>query len=162
LVEPSALACQALEQVDALAIENGVELVAPTLGALGNVSVDDEKFTRVLVNLLANAIKFTPKGGRVSLSLSKISDNTGAAVVFTVRDTGMGIHTSDARRIFDEGVKVNESVPTRESAGLGLTYCKRMTEAHGGAVWCDSIFGKGSAFFVRIPCAQLHEESMPT
>lgn len=154
-VAPSRLADQAIEQVRALAANKSIELTPIVMGEVRDVEVDDEKITRVLVNLLANGIKFTTPGGRVGTSITMTGESDSAAIVFAVKDTGLGIKTSDARRIFNQGLRLNESASIEESAGLGLTYCKRIIEAHGGSIWLESVYGKGSTFFIRIPCRGL-------
>jgi signal transduction histidine kinase len=143
----ASLAQEALDQVRGLALEHRHELhseadVCPLLPA------DGELLRRVVVNLLGNAIKFTPDGGRISLSCA--ADDQG--LTFTVRDTGPGIPEEDRERIFEKFGQVQSRQQGRKySTGLGLTFCKMVAEAHGGRIWVESEPGRGSAFHVWIP-----------
>jgi signal transduction histidine kinase len=115
------------------------------------ITADGEKIVRVLVNVLGNAVKFTPPGGRIEIAVCEEVDEGRASVVFSVRDTGIGISEADLQRIFAEGFRADETAPTRRSAGIGLTFCKRVVEAHGGRIWVKSKLGEGSTFSVSLP-----------
>jgi signal transduction histidine kinase len=131
------------------------------------ISADKPRLRQVLLNLLDNAIKFTPKGGKVTLQVGvanfqRIVDegSVGAvllsaperALQFVVRDTGIGIPTVEHERIFDAFYQVDGSA-TREhgGTGLGLSIVKRLVEAHGGVVELESVVGRGTEFRVRLP-----------
>ena len=144
------VADQAAEQVRALAIDGSIGLnvdVAAT--TLPRVFADEDKLVRVLVNLLGNAVKFTRSGGRVTLDAAEVTEGHRAFVRFSVRDTGIGI--APGARLFDEGVRLDTLATTRRSAGLGLTFCKRIVEAHGGRIGYDSEPGVGSTFHFTVP-----------
>src|SRR5207244_9427419 len=114
--------------------------LAPDLPPL---PADEEKLCRVLVNLLGNAVKFTPRHGIVTL-IAVSRDNE---VLFHVRDTGEGIPVDAFERIFEKFEQVESRRAGRKmSSGLGLTFCKMAVEAHGGRIWVDSEVGKGSTF----------------
>ena len=118
---------------------------------------DVEKTVRVLVNLLANGIKFTPSGGRVSVTARTHSDEVKPAILFTIEDTGIGVAEENIARLFEEGFRVDANAPTRCSTGLGLTFCKRIVEAHGGRIWLESSLHRGTTFHFTIPhliCAE--------
>jgi signal transduction histidine kinase len=112
----------------------------------------------VLLNLLGNAVKFTPEGGKVEVSAQPASllpaPDSQRAVRVSVRDSGIGVPPEHQKRVFDPFFQVDNS-STREygGTGLGLSIVKRLVEAHGGAVWVDSEAGKGSAFSFTIPLA---------
>jgi PAS domain S-box-containing protein len=111
--------------------------------------IDRSRIEQVLLNLLSNAAKFTPAGGRVRVEASA----QGAEVVLAVSDTGIGVAPQDAARIFSTFVQV-EDVLTREAggSGLGLAICKRLVEErHGGRLWLESALGQGSRFSVALP-----------
>jgi signal transduction histidine kinase len=105
---------------------------------------------RALANLVDNAIKYTPAGGKVELSLL-VSDGQAQIVV---RDTGIGIDAADAARIFDPFVRLDAARSRDEGgAGLGLALVRAIVEAHGGTITVDSAPGAGSRFTVRMPLA---------
>jgi signal transduction histidine kinase len=103
-----------------------------------------------VVNLLANAIKFTPAGGTVTISVRRnIPD---PSLLFCVIDTGEGIPSEAFERIFEKfGQAESRQAGRTMSTGLGLTFCKMVVEAHGGRIWVESELGKGSRFSFIIP-----------
>jgi signal transduction histidine kinase len=135
------------------------------------LQADQELLTRVLINLLGNAIKFTPPKGKITLGLrdciplevlptrvkSQLSPSeserlTLRSMMFCVRDTGEGIPAEDLDRIFDKFGQVETRASGRKmSTGLGLTFCKLAVEAHGGIIWVESEVEKGSTFYFTIP-----------
>jgi signal transduction histidine kinase len=122
------------------------------------VYADPGRFQQVLYNLLANAVKFTPEGGRVELT----ERLAGGAVEVVVADTGIGIAPEDQQRIFEAFEQVNRPGALRhEGTGLGLALARQLVELHGGALWVESAVGQGSRFGftvpVEAPTAQRHE-----
>jgi len=111
---------------------------------------DATALRRALLNLVENAIKYTPRGGKVELSLSA---GTGSAVV-EVADTGIGVEPADAARIFDPFVRL-DAARSRDTggAGLGLAIARSVVVAHGGTLSVESRPGSGSRFTVRLPLA---------
>jgi two-component system phosphate regulon sensor histidine kinase PhoR len=107
------------------------------------VMADSGRIEQVLINLLDNAIKYTPEGGAISVSAS----DSGETLTINVSDTGIGIPPPDQPRIFERFYRVNKSrggdVP---GTGLGLSIVKHIVQLHGGAVSVDSIPGRGSTF----------------
>jgi len=101
---------------------------------------------QVLVNLIHNAIKFTPPGGEISIHVSQNENN----VVFVVRDTGVGISSDALPRIFERFYKADRS-RSGGGTGLGLSICRHLVEAHGGKIWAESEPGKGSSFYFSLP-----------
>lgn len=119
------------------------------------VVADREKLRQVVVNLLANAVKFTPAGGRVEVRLSELGSQVELGVAgyrIEVEDTGVGIPEDQRERIFQSFYQVDDS-PTREygGAGLGLAIVKSYVEGHGGQVAVRSELGRGSCFRVVLP-----------
>ncbi len=109
---------------------------------------DAEITRRVIANLVANAIKFTPSSGEVRIDL--ISSDEGATV--SVSDTGPGIPLEDQARIFQKfGQVAGRQEGRKYSTGLGLTFCKLAVEAHGGRIGVDSELGAGSKFWFTLP-----------
>jgi signal transduction histidine kinase len=113
---------------------------------VGVVWADEVKLKQVVVNLVTNAVKFTPEGGRVDVSARVVGDE----VVVTVRDTGIGIAPEDQTRIF-AAFQRGDRRASVEGTGLGLTLSKRFVELHGGRVWVESAPGVGSTFGFAIP-----------
>jgi signal transduction histidine kinase len=151
----------ALAQVTPLVEEAGLQLLTDINKTLPSVWVDKEKMQRVLVNLLGNAVKFTPSGGRITVSVCDDSRPRGWVLV-SVEDTGEGVPEEYHERIFDkfEQVAIHKS-GRRMSTGLGLTFCKLAVEAHGGRIWVESpLFHdkssgepRGSRFTFSLPTA---------
>jgi signal transduction histidine kinase len=130
------------------AVRSGVRLVADVSPALVRVVADQRKVKQVMLNLLINAVKFTPEGGSVTVSARRNAD----VVEVAVRDTGVGIAPEDRAWIFEEFQQAR-SYPGRstEGTGLGLTLSKRFVELHGGRIWVESDLGKGSVFTFTLP-----------
>ncbi|HLY25780.1 MAG TPA: ATP-binding protein [Aggregatilineales bacterium] len=144
-VELSAVAFDVFRQAQVLATE--VEL---RLGSIEAVHVlgDEDRLRQLLLNLVTNAIKYTPAGGHVIIS---VTQNEGFAFI-RVSDTGIGIPEEDLAHIFDRFYRVDKA-RSREmgGTGLGLSIASWITEAHKGRIWAESEVGKGSVFTVRLP-----------
>ena len=111
------------------------------------ISGDEDLLSRVWMNLLHNAIKFTPVGGRISISLTA----GGGSAMVKISDTGIGIATDDQIHIFERFYKVDKSRDRSLGGnGLGLSLVKRIVELHGGSVAVDSETGKGASFVVEL------------
>jgi signal transduction histidine kinase len=143
-----ALVEQALAQVLPLAQRKGLSLTTAIDPALSTVSGDEEKLRRTLVNLLGNAVKFTPRGGAVQVSTAALDGGVRVAI----HDTGPGIPRESFALIFEKfgqvGARKDGQMP---STGLGLTFCKMVVEAHGGRIWVESEVGQGSTFSFTLP-----------
>jgi signal transduction histidine kinase len=118
---------------------------------LPHVYADRDKLKHVIGNLIGNAIKFTPEGGRIWISLSRYGRN-GEELVVEVGDTGRGIAEENHELVFREFAQVDAS-PSRphHGTGLGLAIARKLVELHDGTIWVESELGKGSRFFFRIP-----------
>lgn len=118
---------------------------------------NSDRLKQLLLNLVSNAIKFTPDGGQVSLSLRR--ENTQAAL--QVSDTGIGIKADDLKRIFDRFYQADSSRTREQSsdgAGLGLSIAQWIAQAHGGVIEAESTVGKGTTFTVRLPMTSTQVE----
>ena len=122
------------------------------------VAADSKQIVRVLVNLVHNAIKFTPSGGIVVIGTRL--EESGSAQTFFVRDTGIGIRPEDLQRIFERFYKVNPARsktdfigPGGVGSGLGLAIARHVVEAHGGRIKAESIIEQGSTFTFTLPVA---------
>ncbi len=109
---------------------------------LGPIEADGRKVKQVLLNLLSNALKFTPDGGEVEVTARLLGDVAQIAV----RDTGIGIASEDQARIFGAFQQVRWAGETKEGTGLGLTLARQFVEMHGGRLWLESAPGEGSTF----------------
>lgn len=113
------------------------------------VVFDSDAITRVLVNLLSNAFKFTEKGGVTIFTKAKTEENV---VMVSVEDTGAGIREEDLSRLFDEYVQLDKGKDRKTGGtGLGLAICKKLVSYHGGRIWAESEYGKWSRFSFVIP-----------
>jgi signal transduction histidine kinase len=115
------------------------------------IQADERKVRQVVFNLLSNALKFTPQGGRVDVS-AELSDGV---VEVSVVDTGSGIAPEDQELIFEEFQQARgDSITGQEGTGLGLPLSRRFIELHGGRLWVESVRGEGSAFRFTLPVEQ--------
>lgn len=139
--EPVArLATQASHKHQAIAVD-----VPPDLTALA----DPQQVSRVIVNLLHNAIKFTPEGGRIGV---RATQGAGDEVMIEVWDTGVGIAPQDLPRIFERFYRADRA-RGGGGTGLGLAIAKHIVEAHGGHIWAESAPGRGATFRFTLPAA---------
>ncbi len=118
------------------------------------VWADRERCAQIFSNLLTNAVRYTPEGGKVTVSGKLVRDH----VEITVRDTGEGIRPENQARIFEKFVRIsNNGKRPAGSTGLGLAITKTLVETQGGSIRLESEFGKGSAFTVSLPVAERPE-----
>lgn len=113
------------------------------------VLADASRVSRVVTNLVHNAIKFTPKKGRITVSAFEEGDE----VVIAVEDTGIGIPASDQTRIFERFYKADQA-RSSGGTGLGLAIARHLVQAHGGRIWVESQAGQGSTFFFSLPAVR--------
>ena len=114
------------------------------------VQADDRKLRQVVFNLLTNAVKFTPPGGRIDVS----AQLTNGIVEVAVADTGPGIPLDDQELIFEEFQQARVTDGRREGTGLGLPLARKFVELHGGRLWLESAAGEGSTFRFTLPVRQ--------
>lgn len=146
MISPQELATPAVERMQMQAERAGLttHLEIPT--DLPAVNADPDRVEQVLVNLLHNAIKFTPAGGKIWIG-AHLEKGT---VVFSVRDTGVGIAAEALPRIFERFYKADRS-RTGGGTGLGLSIARHIIEAHNGRIWATSEIDKGSTFYFSLP-----------
>ena len=138
----------ALERLRLQGERAGIALSVECPPDLPAVLADASRVQQVVVNLLHNAIKFTPSSGQVTVR----ADQQDRMIRFSVTDTGIGIASEDLPRIFERFYKVDRSRAT-SGTGLGLAIARHLVEAHGGRIWVESEVGKGSTFYFTIPLA---------
>jgi signal transduction histidine kinase len=131
---------EAHDMLAPLAAENGVRLDNVVDESVPTITADAGRVLQVLSNLVGNAIKFTPKGGRIVMR----ADSAPGGVHFSVSDTGPGIPPAQLAQLFGRFWQGNPA--DRRGIGLGLTIAKGIVEAHGGRIWVESRLGEGTAF----------------
>ncbi|GAC1316010.1 MAG: hypothetical protein NVSMB2_08390 [Chloroflexota bacterium] len=124
-----------------------VEAEVPFLEA----TVDEARVHRVLTNLLTNAIKYSPEGGPISVTVKEKTDAAGKWALLVVRDEGVGIPPEDLTHVFDRFHRGANAARRFVGAGLGLANARELVELHGGTIVVHSEEGKGSTFIVRLP-----------
>lgn len=159
-------------QFSRAAERDGIRFVLDIKDDLPAIAVDRNALTRIMGNLLGNALKFTPEGGEIAVScscmyqpaplLSRIPTyaalpdgfmDRNCFVALTVRDTGNGIPSDELKCIFDRYTQSSSnSGRERGGAGLGLSFCKLAVESFGGVIWAESEAGQGSEFIILLPC----------
>jgi GAF domain-containing protein len=137
----------ALTLVRERAGRHGIALSQMVDERLGEIRGDERKVKQVLLNLLSNALKFTPVGGRVDVS-ARVVD---AMVEVSVTDTGVGIAPEDQEAVFEEFRQVGTAAKKVEGTGLGLALSRKFVELHGGRIWVKSQVGVGSTFTFTLP-----------
>ena len=146
---PMLLAVDAVEAVSPVA-ETKNQIIKLTMPPdTPPVLVDGDMIRRVLINLLENAVKYSPPDGEISLG-ADIEDDMAR---IWVQDTGPGILTLDQEQIFDKYTRLNPK-GSQKGFGLGLAYCRLAIEGHGGQIWVDSVEGEGSRFSFTLPLAK--------
>jgi signal transduction histidine kinase len=143
---PNALE-NALILVRERASRRGIRLGSTIDERLGMLGGDERKVKQVLLNLLSNALKFTPEGGRIDVG-ARLHD--GVAEV-SVADTGIGIAPADQDAVFEEFRQVGAADKKAEGTGLGLALSRKFIELHGGRIWVKSEPGTGSTFTFTLP-----------
>ncbi len=142
--------------------KQGLSLAAEISDDVELVTADKTKVKQVALNLLANAVKFTPAGGRVSISARRVNGQAPAPdlVEVSVTDTGIGMTQEECRRLFRPFVQLDNSLTKKfEGTGLGLHLSKKIVELHGGSIRVESEPGKGACFSFTIPRnASVHEK----
>jgi PAS domain S-box-containing protein len=139
----------AVAAVKPVAQQREIELVSK--GEPSDTFADGAKLIQVLINLLSNAIKFSPSGSKITITSKALPDR----VRVEVRDKGRGIPPGYEKVIFEQFSQVEQSDAKKaRGAGLGLSICKSIIEAHGGVIGVDSEFGRGSVFWLELPCKE--------
>ncbi|WP_310429580.1 PAS domain S-box protein [Chamaesiphon sp. VAR_48_metabat_135_sub] len=146
-----------LEFVKQKAFEKKIKLDTHFPANLDRIFVDERRMRQALINLLNNAVKFTPNGGLVTLSISAKSpafchQTTGYSLCFAISDTGIGIASDDIAKLFQPFIQVDSNLNRKyQGTGLGLVLVKQIVELHGGFVSISSEVGKGSCFSIMLP-----------
>jgi len=152
-VNPRELADELITDLTPTANEQGIVLINEAAPTAPEVFVDREKVGRVFMNLLDNALKFTPAGGRIWVRIENHAPASDAPAMLqcAVADTGPGIPDDYREKIFDRFVQIQGRAGRRSGTGLGLAFCKLVIEAHGGKIWVENLPEGGSAFCFTLP-----------
>ena len=142
-----ALLVEALELHRPLAEEKSLQLELVCEEELPEVLADHDRVIQVLANVIGNAIKFTPSGGRIVLG----AEQAGSEVLFSIKDSGPGIPPDQVPQLFDAFWQARRG--SRSGAGLGLAIARGIVEAHGGRIWVESDGRHGSTFRFSLPVA---------
>jgi two-component system phosphate regulon sensor histidine kinase PhoR len=147
-LDPADLLNRAVERLRPQTERARVSLTTAIPAGLPRVAADRARIEQVVLNLVHNAIKFTPAGGSISVTASP----GDAELVVSVQDTGAGIAPEELGRLFERFYKVDRSRRS-EGTGLGLAIAKHIVQAHDGSIWVESEVGKGSRFYFTLPFA---------
>lgn len=142
---------KATERLRAQAQQQAVQVAVEGLPGDPKVGLDEDRVGQVVLNLLHNAVKFTPSGGQVAVRARRDFDGATPVLSISVQDTGIGIPEEDLPRIFERFYKVDKARKRGEGSGLGLAIAKHIVQAHGGRIWAESTEGKGSTFTFTLP-----------
>ena len=148
------IATLAVGSLQTVAAERQVSLQIEPIEDLPMVQGDRDKLEQIFVNLIGNAIRFTPPGGRVTISFSRTPDGL---VQICVADTGCGIDPEHLVKIFNEFSKVPSSMPASQGTQLGLFITKNLARRHKGEIWVESTVGAGTRFYFTLPVASAHK-----
>ena len=119
------------------------------------VEIDQDKFIQVIDNIMNNAIKYSPDGGKITCKLME----THNSVVISITDEGLGIPRKDIGHVFDRFYRVDKArARSMGGTGLGLAISKEVVQLHGGKIWVTSVENKGSTFFISLPYIPMDEE----
>jgi signal transduction histidine kinase len=149
MTPPQEIIVAACRQTEGLAKTAGVTIIQDWDEKLAPIMVDTEKMRRVLVNLISNAIQHTSHPGTVRVAARPRWEQN--SLVIEVTDTGVGLPTEAYKQIFEKFGRVESRKGGRISTGLGLPFCKKAIEAHGGRISVESEIGQGTVFRIEIP-----------
>jgi two-component system phosphate regulon sensor histidine kinase PhoR len=151
-IDPAGFIRAGVEDVGLMALERGVDLWVEVPDDLPLVKGDASKLRRVVMNLVDNAMKFSPSQSTVWVTAW--ADSEQERVLVSVRDAGVGIPEESREQVFERFATQERARPAgRRPSGLGLTFCKTIVEAHTGEIWVESEVGSGSTFTFSLPFA---------
>ncbi|MDF0644547.1 MAG: ATP-binding protein [Nitrospira sp.] len=138
-----------VEGLQSLAAGKSVTIESHSLATLPAVHADRDKLTQILTNLIGNAIKFTPAGGRIAVEAQVHDDSDFLRIC--VSDTGCGIPPAELPKVFEKFFRGTTTSAEARGAGLGLAIAKSLVELHGGCIWVESMVGQGTSFYFTLP-----------
>jgi signal transduction histidine kinase len=144
------------DSLRSIAAEKTITIEVGHADELPVVEGDCDKLEQILWNLIGNAIKFTPPGGRITIDFQQTPEGF---VQTSVADTGCGIDPGHVEKLFQEFSKVPSALPTAQGAQLGLFITKSLVTMHRGTIWVESTLGAGTRFYFTMPVASSREDS---
>jgi signal transduction histidine kinase len=155
-LEAAAVVQKAVDGVRGLLLEGGLDLEVDVPAGLPAFEMDEDRMLQVLSNLLGNAIKFTPRGGKIRIQGAFEEEegpgDAGGSLHLLVADTGVGIPPEELPQIFDRFKQVGDTLTDKpKGTGLGLSICREILTCLGGRIWAESVPGEGSTFHVVVP-----------
>ena len=158
--DPSRQVDEVLKRLAGGAEAKKLRLTHEVEASLPRFEVDAARLQQVLAHLIGNAVKFTPKGGRVSVRVAAAASPAGERIRFEIEDTGIGVAPRDRESVFEPFFQADASM-TRAygGAGIGLTLSKRLVEEMGGRIGFDTESGQGSTFWFDLPLAPAAQEN---
>lgn len=143
-------------------LKKRLQLITQIPPVLPDLLLDERRIRQVLINLLNNAVKFTPEGGTITLTVTPITENQQNFLRIAITDTGIGIAAENIDRLFKPFVQIDSALNRQYAGtGLGLALVKQIVELHGGKVGLTSQFGVGSCFMVDLPYEGYTVSSLP-
>ncbi len=146
---------KSIKNMRSFATIKNIEIFHETDEELPKVMIDKDRTLQVLANLINNAVKFTPEGGKITVWAEEFNERF---IKVNIQDTGVGIKKEEQQRVFEK-FKQSEDILTREAGGtgLGLPICKNIIEYYGGNLWVESEYRKGSTFMFTLPILEMTE-----
>jgi signal transduction histidine kinase len=156
-VELQRLMQEAADQIAPLASQSNITIQLSSGELPRRIFLDEALILRVLSNLLDNAVKFSPEGGRIDLWSALDPDQRSRKVWIGVSDRGPGIPEGKRKHIFEKFAQLDGHPGRRTGTGLGLHYCKLAVEAHGGNIWVENRTDQGTTFIIKLPVSRAEE-----
>jgi two-component system, OmpR family, phosphate regulon sensor histidine kinase PhoR len=146
-VDLGRLAAASAERLRLFAERQGVTIAVDVQPAMPRIRGDQDRLGQVFINLVHNAVKFSPDGGEVRVAVRRDGDSAVASVT----DHGIGIAKGDRARVFERFYKVDRARVRGGGTGLGLSIARHVVQGHGGRIWAESELGEGSTFLFELP-----------
>ncbi len=149
-ISPVEIAQEAIDSMNAWAKSKGISLLQINEDNLPEIYTDKRKTVQILINLISNALKFTPTGGKIELSIDLGKEKLANSVFFSVKDTGCGIKKENQAKVFDKFAQIASGEKIK-GTGLGLSITKALVVLQDGKINLESEYGKGSTFRISMP-----------
>jgi len=143
----SQITARVVEEMSPVCMAKGISLITDVPDNLLDIVGDEESLVRVFTNIIGNATKYTPEGGTITI----LARNDESYVTVSISDTGSGIPHDKLPFIFEPFFRVRGKEERHKGSGLGLTFCKKIVESHGGEISASSKEGEGTSFIVKFP-----------
>ncbi len=153
----SKIILEAYNQVDFLAKEKNINIIIQNQ-ILHLVCIDEHIILRVVINILTNALKYSPQNSKIEINIWEKNND----LCISIKDEGNGFPSEKSTLIFEKYVQLDNQIKKYRSTGLGLTYCKMAIEAHNGKIWAESELKKGATFYFTLPITKEKIENSST